>query len=164
VTAAEYFWIEYENDDMGPFVERELAEMALGSDEGQIFTSGDGGCTPIVALVSPAWQSTAVEWRGVGLGEQRDLTRRSLARAIAGPNSVTVNCVHGQHDECHGYVAPLVYSATRPCGCVCHDAGGRDFHAGLERARRSYYSEREPAEIGGAFDGFTVTSDADPGL
>lgn len=75
-----WFWIEYEND-MGPFAERELAEMALGSDEGQIFTSDDRGCTPIVALVSPAWQSTAVEWRGVGLGESRDLARRSLARA-----------------------------------------------------------------------------------
>lgn len=69
--------------------------------------------------------------------------------AAAGPdrirNCVTLNCVGGDHDRCGGYIAPLVYSNTRPCECRCHDARERlpllngetisDYNARLALAR-----------------------------
>lgn len=36
---------------------------------------------------------------------------------------ITVNCTHGVHRICGGYVAPLVYANYRPCGCPCHTVG-----------------------------------------
>ncbi len=45
------------------------------------------------------------------------------------------------HEFCFGYVAPLVYSASRLCECPCHappDPNPRDWLAALARAEASY--------------------------
>ena len=55
----------------------------------------------------------------------------------------TKSCWLSRHTECLGYVAPLVYSDTRPCSCPCHDYGQtRDFQAAMRRAKASYYGDR----------------------
>jgi hypothetical protein len=79
-TTNTYWWIEFENDDVGPFASRELAEMAarlnvgswerLGDDatddwdgDAQLFRSGlNGTREPIVALVGPRYPSSQVAW------------------------------------------------------------------------------------------------------
>jgi hypothetical protein len=60
--------------------------------------------------------------------------------------STTCNCDSGQHHACDGYVAPLVYSNTKPCECVCHEGIlGRDFQRALRRAEKSYYAFKKEA-------------------
>lgn len=49
---------------------------------------------------------------------------------------VTMHCGHESHHAgCLGYIAPLVYSNTRPCLCSCHpDVNPPDFAASVRRA------------------------------
>ena len=60
----------------------------------------------------------------------------------------TANCSEGKHHACDGYVAPLLYSSTKPCECPCHDGiFGRDFARAQRRAERSYYRGSRHGEI-----------------
>lgn len=84
-----YFWIEFENDDMGPFVSRELAEMAAGlmigperwQEDAQIFQSGLNGYTPIYALLGPMYQNSQCEWWGIDYGDFKLRSRRAARAA-----------------------------------------------------------------------------------
>lgn len=58
-------------------------------------------------------------------------------------DTTTCNCDSGKHTICYGYVAPLVYSNTKPCECSCHATTGRDFPASLSRALLSFYGTKQ---------------------
>lgn len=45
-------------------------------------------------------------------------------------------CREHLHGTCNGYIAPLVYSDTRPCDCECHATSNpASFHRALIAAR-----------------------------
>lgn len=77
---------------------------------------------------------------------------------------ITIACERGDHD-CHGYVAPLVYSASMPCGCECHETTNpRDFGEATRRAEASFYNdhgERTRRTVTLNIDGEYRTLDAD---
>jgi hypothetical protein len=66
-----------------------------------------------------------------------------LARQVEDqPPQLTFTCTSDQHELCAGYIAPLVYSNTRPCVCSCHDEDNpRNWPAAEERAHASYYGD-----------------------
>ena len=78
---------------------------------------------------------------GMGLIQPEE----AFEQAGRGEDHTTLNCDRGNHEDCFGYVAPLVYAASRPCACACHEQRGRNYKVAESAAKRSQGHDEEVA-------------------
>lgn len=65
----------------------------------------------------------------------------------------TIICAHGDHRQCGGFIAPLVYSNMRPCACACH----------LDGMDGKPFAPRVPFLVGDTIESWNVRIGMRPG-